>query len=55
MKPTKQTRQLPGRGGLNDLGKSQRTIADYSKASPITPTEPNPAEVKILSVPKGKR
>ena len=37
MRRGKQTRQLPTRGGLNDLQMSQRTIADYSKASPIKP------------------
>lgn len=50
----KQSRLLPGRGGLNDLGKSQRTINDYSKATPITVT-PNPAEIRALQVPKGQR
>jgi len=40
MKATKQTRQLPTRGGLNDLGRSQRTIIDYAKASPIKPAKP---------------
>ena len=37
MKATKLTRQLPARGGLNDLDRSQRTIIDYAKASPIKP------------------
>jgi hypothetical protein len=49
MKPTKKTRQLPGRGGLNDLGKSQRTIVDYSKASPITEATPQPAAILKLA------
>ena len=35
MKKGKQTRILPTRGGLNDLGKTQRTILDYGKATPI--------------------
>jgi hypothetical protein len=34
MKKGKLARQLPTRGGLNDLDKSQRTIADYAKATP---------------------
>jgi hypothetical protein len=51
----KKSRQLPKRGGLNDLGKSGRTIGDYAKATPIVPTEPNPAEIRILSAPKGRR
>src|SRR4029077_3569190 len=55
VKTSKPFRQLPGRGGLNDLGKSQRTINDYSKISPIVPTQPNPAEVRVLQIPKGKR
>jgi hypothetical protein len=49
MKMTKQTRQLPGRGGLNDLGKSQRTIVDYSKATPITEQTPQPAVILKLA------
>jgi len=53
MKPSKQTRQLPGRGSLNDLGKSQRTVLDYSKASPITQREPSPAVILNL-VRRGK-
>lgn len=54
MKPTKQTRLLPTRGGLNDLGKSQRTISDYSKASPTSLTTPNPAEIRVLQLKKGR-
>lgn len=45
MKKFKQARQLPTRGGLNDLGKSQRTIVDYSKA---TKTLPSVAAPNIL-------
>lgn len=43
MKPKqgKPSRQLPTRGGLNDLGKSKRTIADYSKATPLAVASPN--------------
>jgi hypothetical protein len=48
MKRGKKTRQLPSRGGLNDLDKSKRTVADYSKASPITPSEPTPNIVQNL-------
>lgn len=54
-KMTKKSRLLPGRGGLNDLQKSKRTIADYAKVSPISPITPNPAEIRVLEVPKGKR
>jgi hypothetical protein len=45
----KLTRQLPTRGALNDLGKSQKTIADYAKISPITPSEPTPTVIQNLS------
>jgi hypothetical protein len=55
MKPTKQTRPLPSRGGLNDLGKTQRTIVDYAKVTPGNVTTPNPAEIRVLQIPKGKR
>ena len=48
MKRGKKTRQLPTRGGLNDLTKSHHTVADYSKASPITPNEPTPNIVQNL-------
>jgi hypothetical protein len=43
MKPKqgKPVRQLPTRGGLFDLGKSQRSIMDYSKATPVTAASPN--------------
>ena len=34
-KPTR----LPSRGVLNALGKSQMTIQDYSKATPLTATD----------------
>ena len=37
MKNGKKTRQLPARGGLNDLQRSGRTIVDYAKATPIKP------------------
>lgn len=29
--------QLPNRNAMNNLAKSNRSILDYSKASPITP------------------
>lgn len=52
MKKGKQARQLPTRGGLNDLGKTQRTITDYAKATPGT--EASPSIVQNLRKPKGK-
>jgi hypothetical protein len=36
----KKSKQLPSRTGLKQLGQTQRTLTDYSKASPLTPTEP---------------
>jgi hypothetical protein len=48
LKQGKKTRQLPNRGGLKDLDKSQRTIGDYSKASPLTPSEPTPNVIQNL-------
>jgi len=45
----KKTRQLPTRGGLNDLGKSGRTIVDYAKASPIKPAEQQPSVIQNLA------
>lgn len=40
MKTGKKTRQLPLRGGLNDLDKSKRTLLDYGKATPIRSEAP---------------
>ena len=56
MKPAvKISRPLPTRGGLNDLGKSGRTIMDYSKAVPTLPNEAEPAVIQNLRNPrKGK-
>lgn len=48
-------RMLPTRGGLNDLGKSQRTIVDYAKATPTSPVQPNPAEIRVMQLPKAQR
>jgi hypothetical protein len=48
LKKGKKTRQLPTRGGLNDLDKSQRTIVDYSKASPLKPDEASPNVIQNL-------
>ena len=52
MKKGKKTRQLPTRGGLNDLSKSEKTITDYSKASPINPSEPTPGVMQNLAKKK---
>jgi len=55
MKKSKKARQLPTRGGLNDLGKSERTINDYSKVSPINPSEPTPSVMQNLAKPKTRK
>jgi hypothetical protein len=52
-KKGKQSRLLPTRGGLNDLGTTKRTIVDYAKASPTSNVQPNPAEIRVLQQ-KGK-
>lgn len=49
----KKTRQLPSRGGLNDLDKSKRTIADYAKATPINPLEPTATVMQNLQKKQG--
>jgi hypothetical protein len=53
VKKYKQARQLPTRGGLNDLGKSQRTIIDYAKATKTLPAEAAPNILQNLR--KGAR
>lgn len=53
-KKGKQSRLLPTRGGLNDLAQTKRTIADYAKASPVSNVTPNPAEIRVLQLKKGK-
>jgi len=45
----KKSRLLPTRGGLKDLDKGQRTIIDYAKASPISPTEQQPNVIQNLA------
>jgi hypothetical protein len=53
MKKFKQARQLPSRTGLQSLDKSQRSILDYAKATPIRPLEPSPNILQSLR--KGPR
>ena len=36
----KKAKQLPAKSALNALDKTQRTINDYAKLSPINPEEP---------------
>lgn len=52
---TKQARQLPDRGALKDLGATQRTINDYSKATPIVPLRPLPNLIQALRDPSAGR
>jgi hypothetical protein len=49
----KKAKQLPLRGALTDLDKSQRTINDYGKLSPIKPMQPTPSILQGLIKPKG--
>ena len=49
----KKAKQLPFRGALKDLDKSQRTINDYGKLSPLKPMEPSPSILQGLTKPKG--
>lgn len=46
MKPTKKSRPLPSRGGLNDLGKTEHTIGDYAKAVPTLPSIAKPGGLR---------
>jgi hypothetical protein len=41
MKQGKQSTILPSRSGLQALTKSEKTINDYSKATPVTAETPN--------------
>ena len=45
---SKQTRQFPSRGALLDLDKTQRTIADYGKLTPIKPMTVQPNVIENL-------
>ena len=48
----KQSKLLPSKAGLNLLGKSQRTLMDYSKQVPTNPTDdPNPLLVNLMRKP----
>jgi len=55
MKAAKKTRPLPTRGGLNDLGKTGRTITDYAKASPTLSKQAEPSAVINLANPRKGR
>ena len=43
----KQARQLPNRGGLNDLAKTQRKITDYGKATPLEIGDNTPTALQV--------
>lgn len=56
MKATKKGRPLPTRGGLNDLAKTQRSINDYAKASPVNNSSvPSTTLVQNLRNPRASR
>jgi hypothetical protein len=48
MKKFKQAKQLPTREGLKNLDQSRRTLLDYGKATPLTPSEPTPSILQNL-------
>jgi hypothetical protein len=49
----KKSRLLPNKAGLNDLGKSGRTIVDYSKQVPTNPADnPSPLLINLMRKPK---
>ena len=52
MKARTQARQLPSRGALVDIDKTQRTINDYGKLTPIKPMQPTPSILQGLIKPK---
>jgi hypothetical protein len=52
---TKSTRPLPTRSGLNELGKTRRTIVDYAKKTPLRPQEPTASVVQVMRPPRRAR
>ncbi len=48
IKQTKKSRPLPGRGALNDLENTTRTINDYSKATPVNIAQSTPSILQGL-------
>lgn len=56
MKAIRKARQFPQRGALLDLDKTQRTIEDYGKLTPIKPMTPTPGILQSsLASPKKTR
>jgi hypothetical protein len=51
MKKTTTLQQLPDRNALKSLDKTQRTIADYAKLTPIRSLAPNPLVMQNLRKP----
>lgn len=49
MKPTNVTKKSPGRTAMRKLDESPRSLGDYSKLSPVTQTEPQPAVILNLA------
>ena len=55
MKPTvysKQAKKLPSRSALNSLDRTQRTVNDYAKLSPIKDEEPTPLVTQFIRTRK---
>jgi hypothetical protein len=46
--------KLPSRSALNKLGKSERTISDYAKATPIKATDTTSPIVQMMRVGKDR-
>ena len=56
MKAIRKARQFPQRGALLDIEKSQRTIEDYGKLTPMKPMQPTPGILQAsLASPKKTR
>ena len=51
LRKSKQTTQLPDRSALRELAKTERTLLDYGKLSPITPREPKSNTILNLGIP----
>ena len=54
MKPIKTSKMLPNRAAMNQLGKSNKSILDYAKATPLAPQQAGPNMIANLVTSKGK-
>jgi len=49
-------RLLPGRAAVNDIAGSGQSLTDYSKASPLTPSDTDPSLIaQYLTGRRGKK